>query len=123
MTTVLQIIGSIIICSIWGVIVYLFVLKIVPEKHAEKLFEIVPLYPKLKYAVLLYSLAGLLYYGISYKFFGGFVATFGAMITIAPFCIIGSSQIVRAIAKSRNEDIEESQEEEIKRKRENRFNL
>ena len=71
----------------------------------EKLFKIVPLYPRPKYAIILYSLSGILYLGNSYKFFGEFVATFGAMITIAPLCIIVSSLIVRAMAKSRNEDL------------------
>jgi uncharacterized membrane protein len=123
MSIIVAILEGVLTCYIWGIVIYIFASKMVPEKYSEKFFEIVPLYPKPKYAILLYSLSGILYFGISYKFYGGFVATFWAMITIAPLCIIASSQIVRAIAHSKKENVEESQEEEIKRKRENRFNL
>ena len=105
MLIIIQVLGSILLCCICGAVIYVFVLTIVSEKHAEKIFKIVPLYPRPKYAIILYSLSGILYLGNSYKYFGEFVATFGAMITIAPLCIIVSSLIVRAMAKSKNEDL------------------
>jgi len=84
-----------------------------PERAKAKFFEIVPLYPKSKYAIMLYAAAGIIY---------GILSMMGARgFLFAILSVIIASQVVRGIAKLRKESLEESQEEEMARKRKNRF--
>jgi hypothetical protein len=80
-----------------------------PERAKEKFFDLVPLYPKRKYAVILYLMAGIIY---------GLMSIEGAKgILFSLLSVIIASQITKGIAKLRKEDLEESHEEEMERKR------
>jgi hypothetical protein len=92
-----------------GGLLYLVGVSLIANKAKPKFYEIVPLYPKPKYSVVLYTIASVLYTLISLEGAGG--------ILVSLFCVIIASQFTRGIAKLRKEDLEESFEEEIERKR------
>lgn len=94
-----------------GFLIYLSTITIIPDRFSDKFFKYVPLYPRLKYAVVLYLLSGLLYTLLLFVF-----QVRGLLVAL--FCVFVSSQITKYIAESRSETIEESFEEEMKRKRE-----
>lgn len=117
MQSLLLIILSIIQSTLWGVFLYVIGTYVIPDKHSTKFFEIVPLYPKPKYAILLYLISGILFYFMASELFGTAIFETKSIIICGPFCLIVSSQIVRSIAHIRKENIEETIEEEIERKR------
>jgi hypothetical protein len=96
--------------ALTGLILYAIATTLIPEKQKEKFYEIVPLYPKPKYSVILYSIAAILYTLACLE-------TSEWHILISILSVIFASQITRGIAKIRNEDLEESYEEEMERKR------
>lgn len=121
MNILLVILIGIISSVIWGVVLYVVALEAMPERYSQKLFALIPLYPRTKYAVILYVLSGILY-----PFVSVFVAVLGApdkgtIIISALICVIASAQMVRLLARWRKETVEELYEEEMERKRWDRF--
>ena len=93
---------------------YFAITWLIPGRYKEKFYKVVPLYPKRKYAVWLYILA-IIFYIALIILLGGYPNFFLSMF-MALISMITASLIVKTIAKLRNESLEESFEEEIKRK-------
>jgi hypothetical protein len=117
----ISILLSIILCVSFGGMIYVFCLVFVDQERHAWFHRMVPLYLKSKYAIILYSIAGGLYFIYSYLTWGGFHLSQMELWGVTPVCVIIGSQAVRLIAKSRNEELEESKEEEIRRKEEHKY--
>lgn len=104
---------ALIYTAISGGAAYFLATSLMPDRSRARFFEIVPLYPKRKYGVMLYGIATLLFLVISIEIQVNFL---GNML-ISLICVIVASQVVRAFAKIRKEPLEESFEEEMERKR------
>jgi len=105
---------GVIFCLLFGFLGYILTISIVPEKFKSKLFSIIPFFPRIKYSIILYFISGILYSLIVY-----FVGVTGQSLKfiIVILSVIISSQLVKFIAKIKKESLEESYEEEMKRKR------
>ena len=101
-------------CAFIGFLCYLLTISLIPDKFKDKLFSIIPFFPKTKYSIILYLLAGILYSLLIYELD---VTETMVRVSIAVICVIVSSLLVQFIAKSREENIEETLDEEMKRKR------
>jgi fatty-acid desaturase len=99
--------------AISGGLVYSIATYLIPDKYRNKFYDIVPLYPKRRYAIILYTLALILYILFILLLAGGFV--FELLFSLISMII--SSQIIKIIAKLCKESVEESFQEEIERKR------
>ena len=80
-----------------GGLLYIVETGLVPSRFREKVSDIVPLFPQLKYSFLLYAVAGLLYALFSLAEVHG--------IPIVLLCIGIASQITRGVAKLRGEEL------------------
>ncbi|MCG3154811.1 MAG: hypothetical protein DKINENOH_01407 [bacterium] len=123
-----SLIVNVLMSLLYGVVIYSFAIGIVPERFRQRFFELVPLYPRPKYAVLLYLLSGFLYTFYSSVFprifflrIRFFVFVIEVDIIMGSLCVIAASQIVRFIAEQRLEAVEESFDEEMERKRRERY--
>jgi hypothetical protein len=105
---------GILYCLLTGLFAYLITITIVPEKFKQKLFSIIPFFPKLPYSIILYLLSGILYSVFIY-FFSPIEQILKIITMIAS--VIVSSLSIKLIAKLRNENLEETYEEELERKR------
>ena len=99
---------------IFGLFAYVITIKIIPEKFKDKFFSIVPFFPKLPYSLILYLISGILYLVVVYFFE---ITEQILKILIIVLSVIISSLFVKLIAKLRKDNMEESYEEELKRKR------
>lgn len=114
MDIIVSVIIALVFTMISGGIMYVIAIVIpMPERAKTKFFEMVPLYPKLKYAVVLYLIAGVIYSLFSLMGVKG--------ILFSLLSVLIASQITKGIAKLRKENLEETQEEEMARKRNSRF--
>ena len=120
MQFIVEIFLSIAFSSLFGFAIYVFALYALSEDQNDKFKKYVPLYPKPKYAVMIYVLSGFLYYAISYIFTGGFSIE-KLFILNSPLCVIGSSFVVNKIAQWRMENIEETIDEEMERKQKGKY--
>jgi hypothetical protein len=110
----LLVVWGIIYCLIMGILCYLITITIIPDKFKDKLFLVVPFFPKAKYSIILYLLSGILYSLFVYLLD---IKETIPKVLIAISCVILSSLFVRFIAKLRKENLEDTLDEEIKHKR------
>ncbi|MDR3669091.1 MAG: hypothetical protein P4L35_19860 [Ignavibacteriaceae bacterium] len=101
-------------CVFIGFMCYLLTISLIPDKFKDKVFSIIPFFPKTKYSIILYLLAGILYSLLVYELD---ITETMVRVPIAVLCVVVSSLLVQFIAKSRKENIEETLDEEIGRKR------
>jgi hypothetical protein len=80
---------------------YYITTYLIPEKSRSKFFNIIPLYPKREYAIILYSIAIILSFSFLFLFDGGFMfQMYVCMVSM----IIGS-QSIKVIARVRKESV------------------
>lgn len=111
---VLGIVLGIVYCFLFGLFAYLFIIKIIPEKYKNKFFLIVPFFPKMPYSFLLYVVSGV-FYSIAI-YLSGITEPLIQLFFIV-LSIIASSLLIKQIAKFRKDNMEETYEEEMERKR------
>lgn len=70
---------------------------LLPNRYRTKFFEVAPLFPKLKYSVILYAIATVSYTSLALEGIHG--------IVVLLLCLIVASQLTRGIAKLRKEDL------------------
>jgi hypothetical protein len=110
MSIILGVALGILYCSLLGLFCYITTITIIPDKYKDKLFSIIPFFPKTIYSIILYLLSGILYSLFAYLFhFSGIIS--------ALLCVIISSLFVKMVAKLRKDNLEYTYEEELKRKR------
>jgi len=114
METVIGLILAIFWCLLLGLIGNIILLKIVPDKYSENFFKIFPFMPKKKYSIPMYIMAGIYYFIVSVYFE---VREPVIKIFVLIVCVLVSAQIARLIALLLNDNLEETQEEEMERKR------
>jgi hypothetical protein len=112
---------AILLSILWGAIIYAIAIGTLGQERGEKFYKLVPLYIKPKYAIILYSLSGILYIIYSYSFWNEFHISKFDLGIISPMCVLTASQIIRFVAKWKKIELEESYKEEMKRKEEHKY--
>ncbi len=112
---------TIILSACFGAVIYIFGWIFLDPERNNWFFKVVPLYTKPKYAIALYCIAGLFYFAYTYGVWGYFSLRQSELVLITPICVVGAAHIVRLLAKWRHEDIEESREDEIRRKEAHKY--
>jgi hypothetical protein len=87
--------------AISAVAAYYISAKLIPAGKRNKFYQIIPLYPKREYAIILYAIALILTISFLFLFGGGFLF----QMYVSFISMIISSQIVKVIAGLRKESL------------------